>query len=109
MALGGILGLLFQTHVVRLEVHVGEGRCDIQIAPKKEGVPGFIFEIKHGKAQKEPSMSNLQKMACNALKQISERRYAEELISRKAAPIHCYGIAFYKKKSAVSYFLRNGK
>ena len=109
MALGGILGLLFQTHVVRSEVHVGEGRYDIQIAPKIEGAPGFIFKIKHSKAQKEPSMSNLQKMASNALKQILERRYVEELIARKAAPIHCYGIAFYKKKRAVSYSQWNGK
>lgn len=103
IALTSILGVLFETHVVRSEVNAGQGRCDILISPKKLNQPGYIFELKHSKAKKAPSTSNLKKIADSALRQIEEKRYFIELKERGAHPIHCYGIAFYEMRNSVSH------
>ena len=102
IALTGLLGVLFETHVVHSEVNAGQGRCDILISPKKPHQAGYLFELKHSKAKKEPSASNLKKIADSALRQIQEKRYYVELQQRGADPIHCYGIAFCKN-NAVSH------
>ena len=101
IALTGLLGVLFETYVVHSEVNVGAGRCDILISPKKPHQAGYLFELKHSKAKKEPSASNLKKIADSALRQIQEKHYYVELQQRGAHPIHCYGIAFSKKNNAV--------
>ena len=103
ITLTSLLGVLFETHVVRSEVNAGQGRCDILISPKKPNQAGYLFELKHSKAKREPSASNLKKIADSALRQIQEKQYFVELEERGAHLIHCYGIAFCKKNSAVSY------
>ena len=66
IALTSILGVLFETHVVRSEVNAGERRCDILISPKKPNQPGYLFELKHSRAKREPSAANFAKIAKSA-------------------------------------------
>ena len=72
----------------------GEGRYDIQLTPKEEKMPGIIIEIK---AADKSSSEDLRKLAEKALKQIDDKKYDTELISRGTAIIYKYGIAFNGK------------
>lgn len=72
----------------------GEGRYDIQLTPKEEKMPGIIIEIK---AADKSSSEDLRKLAAKALKQIDDKKYDTELISKGTAIIYKYGIAFNGK------------
>lgn len=66
----------------------GEGRSDIIVCDTINGHVA-IFEAKRAAV-----LDNLESECDKALKQIDERMYASE-------HIHCYGIAFYKKRCLV--------
>ena len=57
-------------------------------------MPGIIIEIK---AADKSSSEDLRKLAEKALKQIDDKKYDTELISRGTAIIYKYGIAFNGK------------
>lgn len=72
----------------------GEGRYDIQLTPKEKNMPGIIIEIK---ATDKTSPEDLRKLAEAALKQIDDKKYDTELISKGIAITYKYGIAFNGK------------
>ena len=98
----GMLAMLFTRYVIRSEVNVGKGRCDILITPKAMHGVGLVLEIKQSNAKKEPSRTNLEKIAQSALLQIKEKDYGEELSSRRCSKKLFYGLAFYKKSVAIA-------
>ena len=98
----GMLAALFTNYVIKSEVNVGRGRCDIQVTPKSSRGIGMVIEIKQSSAKKEPSRTNLEKIAQSALAQIKEKDYGEELSLRHCAKKLYYGFAFYKKNVAIA-------
>ena len=81
-------------HKVTSNRESGEGRYDIQMMPRKPEDPGFIFELK---AEKNAEQDKLKTLADQALRQIAEKKYAEEMRSQGADAITQYGVAFSGK------------
>ena len=98
----GMLAMLFTDYVVKSEVNAGRGRCDILVTPKALHGVGMALEIKQSNAKKEPSRTNLEKIAQSALSQIKEKDYGEELSSRRCNKKIYYGFSFYQKNVAIA-------
>ena len=74
----------------------GEGRSDVVICDTINGHVA-IFEAKRAR-----TLSDLEPECDKALRQIDERMYAKDFEDEyDSAHIHCYGIAFYKKRCLV--------
>ena len=63
------------------------------------GNPGFLFELK---TKKNCSQGELSALADLALKQISEKKYVEDMKSQGVQSITQYGIAFSGKSVEIS-------
>ena len=72
----------------------GDGYSDILIETEDQET-GIIIEIKYAETGKLEAVSE------EALKQIEDRRYEEQLLEEGVEYILKYGIAFYKKKCRV--------
>lgn len=94
----GLITVLEDSYYLRSNRESGHGRYDIQLAPKRKGLPGIIIEIK---AAAKDSSVNLKDIAQTALKQIEEKKYDTELRSQGISNILKYGIAFCNKKVEV--------
>lgn len=91
----GMLGSI-SGYYVKSNRESGNGRPDILLIPLDEQQPAVIMEIKH--AKKFPQMEELCE---EALKQIEEQDYAEELLEEGYENILKYGICFCKKSCKV--------
>ena len=89
----GILGLKEQWSVSSNR-ETGEGYSDILIETENPET-GIIIEVKYAHD------GNMETAARNALEQITNTRYEEELQDEGIENILKYGIAFYKKKCKV--------
>ena len=69
--------------------------------PGKSEDPGFIFELK---AEKNVEQDKLKALADQALQQIAEKKYAEEMHSQGVHTITQYGVAFSGKHVEISLF-----
>ncbi len=67
------------THSIRSNRESGNGRYYIQLAAKKEMLPGIIIEIKT--ATTEAEKQDLPKLAQTALAQIEEKKYDTKLLA----------------------------
>ncbi len=79
----------------------GKGRYDIQLMPRKPEDTGFIFELK---AEKNAEQDKLKALADQALQQIAEKKYAEEMHSQGVVSITQYGVSFSGKHVEISVF-----
>ncbi len=95
----GLITIFEYTHSIRSNRESGNGRYDIQLAPKKEMLPGIIIEIKA--ATTEAEKQDLAKLAQIALEQIEEKRYDTELLAQGVKTIYKLGIAFADKNVAI--------
>ena len=95
------LNVFFEDYYVKNEVIAGDGRCDIILIPKNGNKLGMVLEIKMSYSKKEPSKANLEKIACNALKQIHDKKYVKILKEVGIKKALLYGFAFYKKVVAI--------
>ena len=77
----------------------GLGRYDIQLMPKKVGLPGIIIEVK---AVAKASDERLKSVAAKALQQIEEKRYDTELSKADVPEVYKYGIAFCGKRVEIA-------
>ena len=92
----GLIAIFEYTHTIRSNRESGNGRYDIQLAPKNAAMPGIIIEIKAGDAKDDDNaLSNLAQVAFD---QIAEKKYDTELLSLGVNIIHKYGIAFANKR-----------
>lgn len=97
---GFVLGLLVELrkeYEIRSNRESGYGRYDIMMIPRQDDLNAVIIEFKVHDAKKE---ADLQQTAENAVKQIAEKKYAEELLSRgiEKKRIRTYGFGFEGKE-----------
>ena len=97
---GFVLGLLVELqnrYQLRSNRESGFGRYDVMIEPKDQNGDAYILEFKVKNKRKE---ANLEETLAAAKKQIEEKQYAAELISRGIAEerIHSYGLVFEGKQ-----------
>lgn len=97
---GFVLGLiadLSDRYEILSNRESGLGRYDVMIVPLKKEQNAYIFEFKVRRSGKE---KNLEETVRNALKQITEKEYDAELISRGISKerIRHYGFAFEGKQ-----------
>ena len=90
----GLCAMFSDSYYVRSNRESGIGRFDIQLMPKQQNRPGFIFELK---AEKDKSSAELVQLAKTALKQIEEKKYDTEMIAQGIKTIVKYGVAFSGK------------
>jgi hypothetical protein len=83
---------------VRSNRESGYGRYDVSVTPLKAGEPGVVMEFKRVDRLRGET---LEAALDSALRQISERRYAEELVAAGASPVHAYAVAFDGKRMHV--------
>ena len=79
---------------VLLNKETGDRNSNILIETEEQQT-GIIIEIKYAET------GNLEAVSEEALKQIEDRRYEEQLLEEGVEHILKYGIAFYKKKCKV--------
>ena len=97
---GFVLGLLVELqnrYQLCSNRESGFGRYDVMIEPKDQNGDAYILEFKVKNKRKE---ANLEETLAAAKKQIEEKQYAAELISRGIAEerIHSYGFVFEGKQ-----------
>lgn len=93
----GFCAVLNNQYAVKSNRESGAGRFDIGLFPFSADLPGFIFELKYTKNEKE----NLEKLAENALCQIRRKQYQAEMTQAGIHPILCIGIAFCGKRAVI--------
>ena len=93
---GFMLGIcaLFGNSYVTSNRESGEGRYDIQLAPKTNTLPGILIELK---AEKKCTEQELKGLAETALKQINDKKYDTEMKERGVKTVYKYGVAFSGK------------
>ncbi len=92
----GLLVTLENSHAVRSNREVGIGRADVQLIPKRPGLPGVVLEFK-----RKSDKRTLVYHAGAALRQISAQGYCAELEAAGATPIHRLGVSFSGKEVVV--------
>lgn len=90
----GLCAMFSDSYYVTSNRESGEGRYDIQLMPRKNNRPGFIFELK---AEKGCSPDKLREIAQGAVQQISDRKYETEMKTHGIGKIIKYGVAFSGK------------
>lgn len=93
--MAGILSNM-KGYIVRSNREGGKGRSDLFLRPVTRRKAAFIFEFKIAK-----EFSGLEQKAREALRQIEEREYAQELYSDGYGEVYKYGIAFFGKDCLV--------
>ena len=99
---GFVLGLVVRLrgrYFVESNREGGDGRFDVALTPRDPGRdPGVVLEFKTCDRGE-----NLGDAACDALGQIAEKRYVDDLVAHgvPAERIHRYGVAFCGKESLV--------
>jgi hypothetical protein len=89
----GMLIFLRPTHEVKSNRESGYGRYDVLVIPKNKKDLGIVMEFK-----KVSSSKDLEKGAVEALKQIEEKHYTQELNQRGINRILGMGLAFFGKQ-----------
>ncbi len=108
---GLVLGLIAELegeYHVRSNRESGFGRYDVMLEPAVSGGTAFILEFKVIDPGEEKS---LEETADAGLKQIKEKKYAEELIARgfRSENIRSYAFAFEGKRVLVKEGVLTGK
>ena len=97
---GFLAGILSQSenYLVKSNRESGSGRSDIMVKSPSLRGRSFIVEIKVSEC-----IDDLEADAEKALRQIYDKRYAEELRTEGYRRIDCYGISFYRKDCEVRF------
>ena len=93
----GLCAILNNRYQVKSNRESGLGRFDIQLYPLTEDLPGFIFELKHTKGEKD----DLDQLASVALGQIDEKKYDFDMRESGIKEIIKVGIAFHGKNVSI--------
>ncbi len=95
----GLCAILNNRYAVRSNRECGLGRFDIQLQPMDQQLPGFLFELKASRDQKD----DLEQLAQTALNQIRDMQYETEMRSAGVKAMIRMGIAFRGKKVVVKH------
>ena len=95
---GLVAGLLtgIKGYITKSNRESGKGRCDLFVKPVSRRKEAFIVEFKVTK-----KLSELEAKAEEAIAQIADRDYEQELIDDNYSVISWYGIAFCGKECMV--------
>ena len=95
---GFLTGILsgMKGYIVKSNREGGSGRSDLFIKPVTRRKPAYVLAFKVA-----DKFNQLDKKADEALKQIADRKYAQELEDDGYAVVHRYGIAFCGKDCLV--------
>ncbi len=101
---GFVLGMvvnLADTYTVRSNRESGYGRYDVMLEPVDKGGKAFIFEFKV--LDPDENEETLEDTLAAAHRQMAEKKYETELVSRGFAPdkIRSYGFAFRGKECLI--------
>ncbi len=91
----GLIAMMDNQYKIKSNRESGDGRYDISLFPREKRFPGIIMELK---SEKDLSEEALDSLSSEALDQIDEKRYAEEMIEDGITEILKLGIAFSGKK-----------
>lgn len=94
----GLCATMDNHYRIRSNEESGEGRFDICLEPKTEGLPGVLIELKAGKNCSE---KELEALAETAVQQIVDRKYDTDLTAKGVKKIIKYGVAFSGKRAAI--------
>lgn len=94
----GLIALMDNQYKIKSNRESGDGRYDISLIPRNDKYPGVIMELKYGKNLSEEKLNAL---ANEALTQISEMRYDEEMKENEIKDVLKLGISFSGKKVCV--------
>lgn len=95
----GLCALLDAVYYVSSNREAGEGRFDIQLMPKKEGLPGVLIELK---SEKKCLPENLAELAEKALNQMEYRQYDIDMKRQGVNDVVKYGVAFCGKQVEIA-------
>ena len=95
----GLCAMMDSHYTVTSNREAGEGRYDIQLMPKKSGLPGILIELK---SKKDVDEEELRKLSQDALRQIDEKNYDMQMRELGIESIYKYGIAFSGKKVEIA-------
>ena len=95
---GFMLGLFsgMQDYQLKSNRESGDGRPDLILIPYDERMPAVIMEFKYAGMPGE-----MEKLCSDALQQILEKQYAQELVEEGYGHVLAYGICFCKKTCRV--------
>ena len=95
---GFMIGVLANLGEYRLlsNRETGDGRADLILKPLDEQKPAVVLELKYASDGRK-----LEEECDNALRQIEEKHYTDELAEDGCSGIIKYGICFYKKSCKV--------
>ena len=94
----GLIALMDNQYKIYSNRESGDGRYDISLIPREDRYPGIIMELKWKKNLNQDALSGL---AEEALTQIDEKRYDEEMKENGNHEILKFGIAFSGKKVCI--------
>lgn len=94
----GLIAMMDNQYKIKSNRESGDGRCDICMFPRGERYPGIIMELKW---KKNLGKDALDKLADEALYQISDRRYDVQMARDGIKKILKIGIAFSGKSVCV--------
>ncbi len=95
---GFLAGILSQSqdYLVKSNRESGNGRSDIMLRSPSLRGRAFVLEL-----QVSDSIDDLETDAEEALQQVYDKKYMEELRTEGYRKIGCYGISFYRKDCEV--------
>lgn len=96
----GMLAIMSDKYYISSNKESGDERFDIQLEPIDKNQRGYIIEFTEGK---ECTEKQLEELAADAISQIHNKKYVEELRYRRTEEIGLFGIAFCGKHVAVRY------
>ena len=94
----GLIALMDNQYKIKSNRESGDGRYDISLFQREDRYPGIIMELKW---KKDLNADELLGLADEALAQIDDKRYDEEMKEDGIRDILKFGIAFSGKKVSV--------
>lgn len=102
----GLCAMMDSHYAVSSNREAGEGRYDVQLMPKRNGLPGILIELKY---KKDVNEDELRSIAKKALKQIEERKYDAHMKAAGINSIYKYGVAFSGKRVEITSSVSGGE
>ncbi len=96
----GVCAMFRDAYDISSNRESGAGRFDIQMFPKKVGLPGILIELKSLKTATDEQLIHV---AQEALEQIEFKKYDTGMKEKGVTPIVKYGVAFSGKQVQVIY------
>lgn len=95
----GLCAMMDSHYAVTSNREAGEGRYDIQLMPKKVGLPGILIELK---LKRDIDEDELRRLSKDALEQMNDKKYDIQMRAEGISSIYKYGVAFSGKKVEIA-------